>query len=433
MSMDRERPEKLRRNLGLWSIWLLAVNGLIGAGIFGLPSGAASLAGEYSPVVYVVCALLILPIVLCFAEAASYFRGTGGPIRYSTEAFGPFIGFQTGWLYYVSTVAGLAANSVLLVDNLGFFWMGATLGAGRALSLALIWVTLMFLNVIGSTSAIRSLAVLTVGKLGVLLLLVVLGIAYLGSDLLPNIQSDVPSVGEFGAAALLLIYAFVGFESAVIPAGESRRPARDIPVALLLALGGVALLYVLIQMVSMEAVPDIAASTSPLLDVANALIGPMGASVLILGVVASVGGNLLRGAFAAPRLTYALALDGSLPQWFGTVHDRFQTPANSILFFVSLVFLLAVYGSFIWLAAAAVVSRLLMYVVICVAIPRLRLTHANAQGFLLPGGYLLPVLGISACAWLTLQVSRESLLATMSVVALGSVLYAGTRGWSRSV
>ena len=160
----------------------------------------------------------------------------------------------------------------------------------------------MFLNVIGSTSAIRSLAVLTVGKLGVLLLLVVSGIAYLGSDLLPNIQSDVPSVGEFGAAALLLIYAFVGFESAVIPAGKSRRPARDIPVALLLVLGGVALLYVLIQMVSMEAVPDIAASTSPLLDVANALIGPMGASVLILGVVASVGGNYLRGAFAAPPL-----------------------------------------------------------------------------------------------------------------------------------
>jgi amino acid transporter len=433
MSLDRERPERLRRNLGVWSIWLLAVNGLIGAGIFGLPSGAAGLAGEYSPVVYVVCALLILPILLCFAEASSYFRGTGGPVRYSTEAFGPFIGFQTGWLYYVSTAAGLAANSVLFVDNLGFFWKEATLGAGRVLSLALIWVTLMFSNIIGSASAIRSLAVLTVGKLGVLLLLVVLGIAYLGSDLLPNIQSDVPSIGEFGAAALLLIYAFVGFESAVIPAGESRRPARDIPAALLLALAGVALLYVLIQMVSMEAVADIGTSTSPLLDVANALIGPGGASILLFGVVASVGGNLLRGTFAAPRLTYALALDGSLPQWFGTVHERFLTPVNSILFFVSLVFLLAVYGSFIWLAAAAVLSRLFMYVVICLATPRLRKTYANAQGFVLPGGYLVPVLGISACALLTLQVSRESFLATTWVVSLGSVLYLVTRGRSRPV
>ena len=284
-----EQPEKLPRNIGLWGIWLLTVNGLIGAGIFGLPSGAASLAGGYSPAAFLVCALVILPVVLCFAEAGSYFRSTGGPIRYSTEAFGPFVGFQAGWLLYVSRLASLAANSVLLVDSVGFFWVGATAGTGRFAALASIWFSLVFVNVIGSVRAIRSLAVLTAAKLTALLLLVGVGIAYFGRDLLPNAQTEVPAAGEFAAATLLLIYAYAGFESVGIPAGETRRPSRDIPIALLLGLGSVALVYVAIQMVSIAAVPDIAASTSPLLDVANALMGPVGAFILMLGVVASVG------------------------------------------------------------------------------------------------------------------------------------------------
>ena len=196
-----EPQEKLPRSLGPWGIWLLAVNGMIGAGIFGLPSGAAALTGEYSPLVYVLCALLILPIVLCFAELASYFRSTGGPIRYSTEAFGPFIGFQAGWMYYVSRVVAFAANSALLVDSIGYFFEGAKAGTGRLLSLGLICGGLTFINVIGSVRAIRSLAVLTALKLTALLLLVGAGSGYFGTDLLPRFVGAIPTVGDFGAAA----------------------------------------------------------------------------------------------------------------------------------------------------------------------------------------------------------------------------------------
>ena len=215
-----EPREKLPRSLGVWGIWLLAVNGLIGAGIFGLPSSAARLAGEYSSLIYVLCALLILPIVLCFAELASYFRSTGGPTRYSTEAFGPFVGFQTGWLYYVSRVGAFAANSALLIDSIGYFWSGATAGTGRILLLALICGGLTFINVIGSVKAIRSLAALTAMKLAALLLLVGVGIGYLGTDVMPHFGGAVPTAGNIGAAALLLTYAFGGFAFAVIPAGE---------------------------------------------------------------------------------------------------------------------------------------------------------------------------------------------------------------------
>lgn len=419
--------ETLARTLGTWGVALLAINGLIGAGIFGLPGGAASLAGEYSPAVYVLCALLILPVVLSFSEAASYIRGTGGPIRYADEAFGPFFGFQVGWLLYVSSVTGLAANSVLLVDNIGFFWAGAATGTGRIVLLALVWIILTGMNAVGSVRALRALAVLTVLKLAVLLLLVGAGIAIFGSGVLPDMQSDVPPARAFGTATLLLVYAFAGFESAVIPGGETRRPARDMPAGLISTLGSVAVLYVLIQLVSLRAVPDLAGSTTPLLDVAGALIGPTGPVILMFGVVVSVGGNLLRGAFANPRATYALALDGRLPGWFGAVHQRFGTPLNSIAFFGMLSFILAVQGSFIWLATASVVPRLVVYAVVSAATPRLRRAHAGQEGFVLPWGTLVPWIAVAVSLGLMWVAEWGAFGATLLIMGTGGLLFLTTR------
>jgi amino acid transporter len=425
--IEAKVEESLPRTLGVWGIWLLAVNGLIGAGIFGLPSEAARLTGEYSVLVYLLCALLILPIVLCFAELASYFRGTGGPIRYSREAFGSLIGFQTGWLFYMSRIVAFAANSALLVDNIGYFWRGATTGAARAVLLTLICGGLTFLNVIGSVRAMRSLALLTFIKVGALVVLVVAGIGYLGADALPRFESTVPPANNFGTAALLLVYAFVGFENAVVPAGESRNPSRDMPLALLLALGTVAFLYALIQIIAEASVPGIDTSSSPLLDAAAALIGPAGGVLLMLGVIASVSGNLVVTMFGSSRVTYALSLDGSLPQWFGAVHPRFRTPAHSVVCFGALALLLALFGSFRWLAATVVFSRLIIYVLVCVAVPQLRKRHSTLQGFAVPGGYLTPLLGVAACGWLTWYVGRDSFILTGLSILAGSVLYMGAR------
>lgn len=376
--------------------------------------------------------MLILPILLSFAELASYFRGTGGPIRYATEAFGPFVGFQAGWLFYVARVISFSANSVLLVDSVGYFWAGASEGIGRLVSLALICGGLTAINVLGAVQAIRSLASITFVKFAVLILLVIAGIAWLGADVMPRFSGERTPGMDLGAATLLLIYAFVGFESAVVPAGEARNPARDMPRALLLGLGMVTLLYILIQLVSVAVVPDIADSESPLLDVAAALLGPAGAIILMIGVLASVGGNLVGAIFSTPRITYALARDRDLPEWFARVHPRFLTPANSVIFYGIVSFLLAAFGSFIWLAAATVLSRLLMYGVSCAAIPFLRPRHASADKFVLPGGYLVPFLGIAACVWLLLQVSLDSVLLTTALVLLGSVLYGIARYQQRS-
>src|SRR5688572_542167 len=167
----KEIQEKLPRNLGLWGIWMLVVNGLIGAGIFGLPSGAAALAGEYSILIYAFCALLMLPVILCFAELGSYFRGTGGPIRYGTLAFGPFIGFQGGWLYYLARLISFSANTVLLTDSIAYFLPAAGESSGRLISLAVICLGLSLINVLGSLESIRSMTLFTLIKFAVLILL----------------------------------------------------------------------------------------------------------------------------------------------------------------------------------------------------------------------------------------------------------------------
>ncbi len=415
--------EKLPRNLGLWGIWMLVVNGLIGAGIFGLPSGAAALAGEYSVLVYAFCALLILPIILCFAELGSYFRGTGGPIRYGTLAFGPFVGFQGGWLYYLARLISFSANTVLLTDSIAYFIEGAGTGTGRIISLAIICIGLSVINVLGSVESIRSMTLFTVIKFAVLILLPLGGFILLGSEVIPSFDSPIPPSGDLGAAALLLIYAFVGFEGAVVPAGEAKRPERDMPLGLLLGLAVVAILYMLIQLVSQAAVPDLANSKTPLLDVSASLFGPVGAILLMVGVAASVLANLISSMFSATRVTYALSLEKSLPRWFGEVHTRYLTPANSVIFFGVAAFLLAAFGSFTVLAAMTVLSRLFLYGMSCAAIPKLRPQFRGEGRFILKGGYAIPVLGIAACVWLMLQVSERSIWMTAIFIGIGSLLF----------
>ena len=293
----------------------------------------------------------------------------------------------------------------------------------RTVLLAVICGGLTLVNVIGAVRAVRSLAALTVLKFSVLVGLVVVGLALLGDGVIGQVRMRLPVGGDLGAAIVLLIYAYVGFEQAVVPAGEARDPARDMPRGLLWGLASVAVLYVLIQMVSMAAVPDIAASNAPLLDVAATLLGPMGAALLMVGVVASVGGNLVGSTFTTPRLSYSLSLDGSLPPWFGRVHARFLTPANSILFFGALSFVMAVFGSFLWLAASSVMTRLLLYIITCAAVPRVRARRAATGGFTLPLGNLIPVLGILSCMGLMLSSNVTSMLLTAAFIVAGSLLY----------
>ena len=420
--------EPLLRQLSVAGIWLLAVNGMVGAGIFGVPAGAAALTGSFSPLVFLACGFLLTAVVLCFAELASYFRGTGGPILYLRTAFGPMAGFQAGWAFYIARATAFAANLNLMIAALAYFWAPAEGGAARVFLIGLVVLLLAAPNIAGTRHGMRALGLLTVLKFLPLLALAAFGLGHLSPAAFTISATEWPAYRDFGTAALLVIYAFVGWESAVVPGGEARNPARDMPRALILAMVMVTGLYVVIQAVAVAVLPDLGTSERPLVEVGAVLFGPLGAVAFTAAVVVSVWGNLAAGMVTAPRLTYALAREGSLPRLLGEVHPRMRTPLNSIVLYSVLVFVLAVYGSFVWLAAMSALVRVLIYMACIGAMPRLRRRFGGQPGsFTVPGGWITAVGAFVVSGALLLQVRPSAVLVTAGFLAAGAVVYWASR------
>ena len=420
--MNNHKNVSLNRDIGQLGFVAIALNGVIGAGIFALPAVAAAKSGNFSPWLFMICAVLIMTVVLSFARAASFFRDTGGPIQYAGLAFGPFAGFQTGWLTYIGRLAAIAANISLMVTYAGWFWTPLESGLGHQLAVALTFVLLAVFNIVGVRQSMKVVFLFSVLKLLPLILLILLGLAHMKPELL--LQGELPVSGTLGETILILLYAFVGFESAVVPAGEARNPRKDIPLAITVTVLTITVFYFLIQLISISALPELAHSETPLADVAEVLMGATGATFLTLGAVFSIGGNCSASMLSAPRMTYALAQMGSLPEWFGYVHPRTKTPLNSILFYAVLGLVLALSGSFIWLAVVSTLARLLSYILGVAALPVLeRKIESTADQFRLRGGYFIPALALLLCVWLVTFASMTAWLTTVAFFVLGSVLY----------
>ena len=412
----------LDRDISRLGFAAIALNGVIGAGIFALPAVAAASSGNFSPWLFLFCAVLIMTVVLCFSRAASFVSDTGGPIQYAGQAFGPFAGFQTGWLTYIGRLAAMGANVKLMVIYASWFWAPLESGLIHQLAVTLMFVILAASNIIGVRKSMLVVYLFSAMKLAPLFLLVLVGLSQVRSDIL--LESGLPEISTFGETVLVLLYAFVGFEGAVVLAGEARDPRRDIPRALTLTVLTITLLYFLIQWISISVLPELAQSKTPLADVAAVLMGSTGAALLTFGAVFSIGGNCSAAMLSAPRMTYALARMGSMPEWFGKVHPRFHTPVNSIVFYSVVALVLSLSGSFVWLAVIATLARLLGYILSVAALPVLERTMEPTEDqFRLPGGYLIPALALILCLWLTTFASMTAWLTTAGFFALGSVLY----------
>jgi amino acid transporter len=419
----------LGRRLGAAALWLLVLNGMVGAGIFGIPAEAARLAGPWSPALFLLTALLVAPILLCFSQLASGTRESGGPARYVQIAFGAQAGFQTGWALYIARLTAFAANLSLMLAAIAHFLPVLAEGPARTLALALIVGLVATLNIVGVSWAMRSLGALTVAKLLPLLALVALGLALWPAA--PVAVDLLPAEGlALGPALLLMVYAFVGFESGLIPGGEARHPARDMPRALLGALLFCGLLYAALQWLCLRFVPDLATQTRPLVALGEVLLGPWGASLVLATIVASVGGNLMSSMFAVPRVTHSLAEQGLLPRPLATVSPRFRTPWVSVLLYAALAWALAATGSFVLLAAMSVLVRLLMYLACLAAMPAVD-RQGPPDRWRLPGGPAVALLAAGVCLALLSQVERPAVLGTAGLLASGSLLYALARWRNR--
>ena len=420
--MNNKDNVALNRDIGQLGFAAIALNGVIGAGIFALPAVAAAKSGYFSPWLFLICAVLIMTVVLSFARAASFFRDTGGPIQYAGMAFGSFAGFQTGWLTYIGRLAAIGANISLMVTYAGWFWAPLADGTGHQVAVAFTFVLLAIFNAVGVRQSMTVVFLFSALKLVPLFLLILLGLTQIRPEIL--LQGELPVVGTLGETVLILLYAFVGFESAVVPAGEARNPRRDIPRAITLTVLTITVVYFLIQLISVSVLPELASSKTPLADVAKVLMGATGAALLTLGAVFSIGGNCSASMLSAPRMTYALAKMGSLPEWFGKVHPRFRTPLNSILFYAVIGLLLALSGSFIWLAVVSTLARLLSYILGVAALPVLeKRMETTTDQFRLPGGYFIPAIALLLCVWLSTFASATAWLTTAAFFVLGSILY----------
>ncbi len=422
LNSEKTTSENLLREITRMGVAALALNGLIGAGIFALPAAAAERSGGFSPWMYIICGLLMSTVVLALGQAASYFRGTGGPILYARSAFGSMMGFQTGWLLYLGRVTAMAANTNALVAYATIFWDGLNHEVGRFLAILAVCLFFTTVNVIGVREGIRTTNILTIIKLLPIFLFIGVGLTYVQPE--EFVTARPPAYEGFAATLLLLVYAFVGFEGALVPAGESKDPKRDIPRALLATIAVTAIIYLFVQTACMAVLPTIAKTETPLADVAEVMVGTPGAWIMTFAALMSIAGNLSAIMLTAPRMTYAMGRDKSLPPLFGKVHEGYKTPAFSIIFLGSLSFVLAVTGSFVWLAVMSSLTRMIGYSICIAALPRIKKRFSHAREALsLPGGFVIPALGLALCAWLAFQADLKSWLMTVAFIALGSGLY----------
>ncbi|MBL9216039.1 MAG: amino acid permease [Opitutaceae bacterium] len=419
------KPE-LVRAIGRWTLTALVLNGIIGSGIFGLPSTLAKQLGPLAPWAYVIGAAAIGAIVGVFAELASQFRETGGQYLYARVALGRFAGIQIGWFSWLVRLTSAAAVANLFVVYLGEFWSGATAPGSRAVIITGLVAVLVFVNYRSVRGGAGLSNFFTVAKLVPLVLFVLLGVA-----LVPRYSSTPPvTAPAFGAwvdALVAMMFAFGGFEAAVIPAAEAKDPRRDAPFALGVGLALVTAIYVLVHLVTMWAVPDLANSSRPLADAARTFAGPVGAGLIAAGAMLSTFGWLTGAFVTAPRLTHALAEAEDFPRIFAKVHPHFRTPYISILLWAALVLLLALYGNFIWNAVLAAAARLVTYASSCLAFIRLRQQRPQATAFRVPGGLFMAGFGLAFCALLITRMNADHAQIITAVGLIATVNWLAAR------
>ena len=428
--MQNQPDADLVRGIRRWDLVAICINGIIGAGIFGLPSRVYALIGTYSLIAFVACALVVALIILCFAEVSSRFEETGGPYLYAREAFQPAVAFEIGWLIWLARVTAFAANGNLLISYLSYFWLSATDPLWRASVIVLVVAVLALINVLGIRQAAIVSNAFTIGKLVPIIIFIAAGLFFLNPQAYEFGPS--PTAGAFSQSVLLLVYAFTGFEMATIPAGEIRDPQRSLPRALLIAILVVAVLYIMIQIVCVGTLPGLAHSQKPLADAGSRFLGTAGGAIISAGAIVSITGNLNILLLSGSRLPFAMAEQRQLPAFIGSIHRRFFTPYISILITAGLMLFLTLKSSFLAALTISTIARLVTYGATCIALPVFRARREGpAAAFRLPGGTIIAILSLLLIVWLLLNSTLQEAKAAALAGAVGLAIYFSYRLYSK--
>jgi amino acid transporter len=421
----------LQRVIGTGGLAAAIFNITVGAGIFVLPAHAAGQLGAAAPLAYVVCAVATALVALCFAEAGSRVPKSGGPYAYVEAALGPYVGYLCGVLLWLGITLAMAAVTIVFRDALSNLVPALAGTVPRVVVPAVMLATFAYVNVRGAAQGSRLSAVSTLAKVVPLLTFVAFG--------LPHVQAanltfaGVPPLGQLGETGLLLMFAFFGMESALQVSGEVTNPARSVPRAIALGLGGVALLYIAVQLVAQGvlggalAAPETA--QAPLAAAAQRFAGSGGARLILIAMILSTFGFMTATMLSTPRTLFALAEDGYLPRQLALVHAAHHTPHVAIAVQAIVVCVIALTGRYVKLAVVADVAVLLVYLACCVGAGRLRRLDIGAEGkpFLMPAGKVVPWVAAALIVGLLARASAKAWLLTGAVAAVASILFLAQR------
>lgn len=418
--------EGLERVVGVSGLALTIVNFTIGAGIFVLPAVVGIEMGAFGIFSYIFCAIMLATIMLCYAETGARVTSSGGSYAYVVAAFGEFPGFIINWLFFFGwSILSDAALLNIIADSLAVVFPVFLNPWLRAVFFFVLMSFMILLNIRGAKQGVSFIKIVTLVKLIPLLAIIIFGFGYIKTD---NLYWDhIPSLKSFGNTALVLFFAFAGFESALSVSGEIKNPKRTVPMGILLAGLLILIVYLLLQTVTQGVLGSQMADfkDAPLAAIAEKIIGPVGATILLLTAAFSCFTNVSGDVLATPRLLFAGAKDGMFPKILGKVHPKFATPYWAIAIYGSLIFILSIAGGFKQLAVLASAAILLIYLLVILASIKLRTKKQDVaeKTFRMPGGLTIPLIGIAAIVWLLTSLTKWEILSALIFIAVIVMIY----------
>jgi APA family basic amino acid/polyamine antiporter len=418
--------EGLKRVIGVPGLAATVINNTIGAGIYVLPAIVGIQMGASGILGYLFCGAMLVTIMLCYMEIGSKVTASGGSYIYVEKAFGPFAGFIVNCLFFFGWgVLGSAALMNVLADSLALLIPAFSGPVMHALLYFVLLGTMVWVNVRGAKQSVRFLQFITIIKLIPLLGIIIFGFSFVKMN---NLHWEHwPPMNTLGETVLVLFFAFAGFETSLNVSGEIKDPRRTVPRGIILGGAIVFILYILIQIITQGVLGAQISGfkNAPLAAVAQNIIGPIGATILLLAAIISCLGNTSGDVMATPRLLFAGAEDGLFPKFLAKVHSRFATPYMAVITYASLIFIFAISGGFKQLAILASCSLLLIYMGVILAMLKFRTKKelANEKTFKIPGGLLIPFIAIAAIIWLLAHLSRKEVISTSIFIAVISVIY----------
>lgn len=413
----------LIRAVGVLGLAASIFNVTVGGGIFRLPAGAAAAAGPAAPFVYLICAAVMGCVVLCFAEAGSRVAMTGGPYAYVESVFGPYVGFLAGVLLWMLGTTAVAGVSSAFADGLGVL---VGMPSIRVPTLVAMFVFFAWINVRGVEQGTRLIVIASFAKLLPLLVFVFVGVFFITPSNLS--VHEMPTPSSLARAAIVLMFAFSGVESALVPSGEVKDPARTVPRALAIAMIGITLLYLSVHLVAEGLLGESLATvkTAPLAFAAEKFLGSPGRVLLLVGATISMFGYASGMTLAVPRAVWKFAQDGLLPPIVGAVHPTYRTPHVAIILQTTMVCLLAIFNSFEQLAVISNIAALLLYAGCALATLMLRKRGIRQDGavpFEVPGGPIIPIITVALIAWLLTSITSGEWTVLIATLAVATVVF----------